>query len=97
LLSDEEQWDYRKLYPHIAPESVKGLNPQSCASDDYSIPKAIYKKYKFGPLPELVLLAIRSSPAIAKIHEFYCNIIVCKTCRNGLLSFSIIFSCTFIM
>jgi serine/threonine protein kinase len=80
LLSDEEQRDYRKLYPHIAPEIVKGLHPQSCASDVYSIgvmAKAIYKKYKFGPLPELVGLAIRSSPkerpAIAKIHEFYCN------------------------
>jgi len=58
LLSQVKQKEYRKRYPHIAPEIVNGSRRQSCASDIYSLSKVVLAALDFLPTATSRLLRV---------------------------------------
>ena len=51
-LNELEKSQYMKYYPHIAPEVIEGLNPQSWMTDIFSLGGIMHKIYDHGNLSD---------------------------------------------
>lgn len=55
-LNDIEKSQYTTKFPHMAPEVIEGLNPQSKMSDIYSLGCILYKVHDHAAIPNKEIL-----------------------------------------